>query len=61
MPFLCFCSPRFPALSTIGVLGIVFVAMALRARTLVDNPGLLLVIFVPLLLLYLINFALSTL
>jgi ACR3 family arsenite efflux pump ArsB len=54
-------APRFPASSTIGVLGIVFVAMALRARTLVDNPGLLLVIFVPLLLLYLINFALSTL
>jgi ACR3 family arsenite efflux pump ArsB len=54
-------APRFPALSTIGVLGIVFVAMALKARTLVDNPGLLLVIFIPLLLLYLINFALSTL
>lgn len=54
-------APRFPALSTIGVLSIVFVAMALRARTLVDSPGLLLVIFVPLLLLYLINFALSTL
>lgn len=54
-------APRFPALSTIGVLGIVFVAMALKARTLVDSPGLLLVIFVPLLLLYLINFALSTL
>jgi len=35
--------------------------MALKARTLVDNPGLLLVIFIPLLLLYLINFALSTL
>jgi ACR3 family arsenite efflux pump ArsB len=54
-------APRFPALSTIGVLGIVFVAMALKAQTLVDNPGLLLVIFIPLLLLYLINFALSTL
>lgn len=54
-------APRFPALSTVGVLGIVFVAMALKARTLVDNPGLLLVIFIPLLLLYLINFALSTL
>ncbi len=53
--------PRFPALSTIGVLGIVFVAMALKARTLVESPGLLLVIFIPLLLLYLINFALSTL
>jgi ACR3 family arsenite efflux pump ArsB len=54
-------APRFPALSTIGVLGIVFVAMALKAQTLVDNPGLLLVIFIPLLLLYLINFAFSTL
>jgi len=54
-------APRFPALSTIGVLGIVFVAMALKAKTIVGNPGMLLVIFVPLLLLYSINFALSTL
>ncbi|MCP3892548.1 MAG: arsenic resistance protein [Desulfobulbaceae bacterium] len=53
-------APRFPALSTVGVLGIVFVAMALKAKTIVGNPGMLLVIFVPLLLLYSINFALST-
>ena len=53
-------APRFPALSTIGVLGIVFVAMALKARTIIENPGLLLLIFIPLLLLYLINFTLST-
>jgi ACR3 family arsenite transporter len=54
-------APRFPALSTIGVLGIVFVAMALKARTIIESPGLLLLIFIPLLLLYCINFGLSTL
>ena len=53
-------APRFPALSTIGVLGIVFVAMSLKARTIIESPELLFVIFVPLLLLYLINFGLST-
>lgn len=54
-------APRLPALSTIGVLGIVFVAMALKARTILGAPGELLAIFLPLLLLYLCNFLLSTL
>ncbi|WP_419174347.1 arsenic resistance protein [Desulfosediminicola sp.] len=54
-------TPRFPALSTIGVLGIVFVAMALKAKTIVAAPGPLLFIFLPLLMLYLVNFLLSTL
>jgi ACR3 family arsenite transporter len=54
-------APRFPALSTIGVLGIVFVAMALKAKTVIASPGLLLIIFIPLLLLYGCNFILSTL
>ncbi|MEF2230953.1 MAG: bile acid:sodium symporter [Pseudodesulfovibrio sp.] len=53
--------PRFPPLSTIGVLGIVFVALALKARTIANSPELLLTIMVPLILLYAINFALSTL
>jgi len=53
-------APRFPALSTVGVLGIVFVAIALKARTIIESPGLFLSIFIPLLLLYLINFGLST-
>ena len=53
-------APRFPALSTIGVLGIVFVAMALKATTITANPGLILVIFLPLLILYIFNFSLST-
>lgn len=54
-------APRFPALSTVGVLGIVFVAMALKADTIIGRPAMLLVIFIPLLLLYGINFAFSTL
>lgn len=53
--------PRFPALSTLGVLGIVFVAMALKAGTIVANPALLLQLLAPLLVLYSINFILSTL
>ncbi len=54
-------APRFPALSTIGVLGIVFVAMALKAKTIVADPIQLLFVFMPLLLLYSVNFSLSTL
>lgn len=53
-------APRFPALSTIGVLGIVFVAMALKAKTITANPSQLLTIFIPLIILYLFNFTLST-
>ncbi len=54
-------APRFPALSTIGVLGIVFVAMALKANTILTDPAQLLQIFIPLVVLYLFNFTLSTL
>ncbi len=53
--------PKFPALSTIGVLGIVFVAIALKAKTIAGDPAILGSIFVPLLIIYLINFSLSTL
>jgi arsenite transporter len=54
-------APRFPPFSTLGVLGIVFVAMALKADDLLASPGLLLDIAVPLLALYAINYLLSTL
>ncbi|THB69364.1 MAG: arsenic resistance protein [Desulfovibrio sp.] len=54
-------APRFPVLSTVGVLGIVFVALALKARTIADAPQVLLIILAPLLLLYVINFSMSTL
>jgi ACR3 family arsenite efflux pump ArsB len=53
-------APRFPALSTIGVLGIVFVAIALKAKQLYTDPAILGAIFVPLLIIYSVNFLLST-
>ena len=54
-------APRFPALSTLGVLCIVFVAMALKAKSILAEPQLLIGIVVPLLLLYGVNFSISTL
>ena len=53
-------APRFPGLSTIGVLGIVFIAIAIKARAIVAAPEALLQIAVPLMLLYGINYLLST-
>ncbi|HEX9777510.1 MAG TPA: bile acid:sodium symporter [Geopsychrobacteraceae bacterium] len=54
-------APRFPAVSTIGVLGIVFIALALKARGIAAAPEILPKILLPLLLLYLFNYLLSTL
>lgn len=54
-------APKFPSLSTVGVLGIVFVALALKARSIAANPSLLGTILVPVFILYLLNFCLSTL
>ncbi len=51
---------KFPLLSTVGVLGIVFVAMALKAKEITSNPNLIMMVFFPLAVIYLINFALST-
>jgi len=53
-------APRFPPLSTLGVLGIAFVAIALQARSLVAEPGVLLELAAPLVLLYALNYLLST-
>ena len=53
-------APRFPPFSTLGVLGIVFVAMALKAPQLVAQPGELPKLVLPLLALYGINYLLST-
>jgi predicted Na+-dependent transporter len=54
-------APRFPPFSTLGVLGIVFVAIALKANDLVARPAELLNLILPLLALYVINYVLSTL
>lgn len=52
---------KIPMFSTLGVLGIVFVAMALKAKAIMTNPESLVHYLIPLVLLYAINFALSTL
>ena len=53
-------APRFPFLSTLGVLGIVFVALALKAKTIASAPEVLFNILIPLVILYGVNFTLST-
>ena len=53
-------APRFPAMSTVGVLGIVFVAIALKAKAIAASPELLLSIIGPLLVVYSIYYAVST-
>ncbi|MDD3813075.1 MAG: bile acid:sodium symporter [Desulfocapsaceae bacterium] len=53
-------APRFPSLSTVGVLGIVFVAIALKAQQLSQDPAILWRILQPLLLLYAANFTIGT-
>ncbi len=52
---------KFPVFSTVGVLGIVFVAMALKSESILANPLTVLSFFVPLAIVYGFNFLLSTL
>lgn len=52
--------PKFPAISTLGVIGIVFIAMALKAKGIAASPGMLLNILVPLVIIYAFNFILSS-
>ena len=52
--------PKFPPFSTLGVLGIVFVSMALKSQDIFANPGLLPGLLLPLVLVYALNFAIST-
>jgi len=51
---------KFPLLSTIGVLGIVFVAMALKSKSILTDPQQFFYLFIPLAVLYGLNFAIST-
>src|SRR5690625_324016 len=53
--------PKFPRFSTLGVLGIVFVAMALKAQDFMQSPTLIIQILIPTLFLYAINYLISTL
>ncbi|MCO4320993.1 arsenic resistance protein [Aliidiomarina quisquiliarum] len=53
-------APKFPPFSSLGVLGIVFVAMALKGPSLIESPSLIVWLFIPLLLLYGVNYVVST-
>jgi len=53
-------APRFPGLSTIGVIGIVFIAIALKAQAVAGSPKILFYILIPLSLIYFFNYLLST-
>ena len=52
---------KFPAFSTLGVLGIVFVAMALKAQDILAHPMVLVAFLIPLAIFYGGNFLLTTL
>ena len=48
--------PKFPPISTLGVLGIVFVSMALKSKDIFTQPALLPSLLLPLVLMYALNF-----
>ena len=52
---------KFPMFSTIGVLGIVFVAMSLKSDNIISNPAGIAQMMIPLVILYGINYVISTL
>lgn len=54
-------APKFSSLSTLGVLGIVFIATALKAQNILSNPVYFLYLLIPIVILYILNFSLSTL
>ena len=51
---------KFPMVSTVGVLAIVFISMALKAKNVFDNPIILLYYLLPIAIIYTINFIFST-
>ena len=53
--------PVFPSVATLGVLGIIFVAMALKAKSIIQNPQAILGMILPLILFYTINFLIASL
>ncbi len=52
--------PKFPVISTIGVLAIVFISMALKSKNIIESPTVLLYYLLPLAVIYGVNFLMST-
>jgi ACR3 family arsenite efflux pump ArsB len=53
--------PLFPSMAILGVLGIIFVAIALKAKSIIQNPQAILGMILPLILFYAINFLIASL
>ncbi len=51
--------PKFPLFSTLGVVFIIFVAISLKAKVIVNNPAMLLEVLIPLIILYVLFFVIS--
>jgi len=52
--------PKFPPFSALGVVLIAFLAMSLKAKNIIANPGDILIILIPLTVFYLISYILLT-
>ncbi len=52
--------PQFPPFSALGVIMIAFLAMSLKAKHIVANPGDIIIILIPLVIFYLISYILLT-
>jgi len=53
--------PNFPPFSALGVAMIAFVAMSLKAKNILENPGDIVTILIPLVVFYLLSYVLLTL
>ena len=53
--------PKFPLFSTLGIVIMIFTAIALKAPVLIDNPAILIDILVPLVIMYVLYFFVSVL
>ena len=53
--------PNFASLSALGVVGIIFVAMSLKAKMIISNPNIIVYLFVPLVVFYAFNYLFTSL
>ena len=52
---------RFPLLSSIGIILVIFIATSLKAKSIIQNPMMVVWLIVPIVLFYLVNFTITTL
>lgn len=51
--------PKFPLISTLSVLGVIFIAIALKAKNIFENPYIVIQILFPIFIFYLLNYFLT--